>query len=127
MFNRIETEAFYPSSFDKPFCPLVEIFNHLWVFEVDIGIHEIVIVSIFVVNQIILSPAFVIPLNLVDSTFITGSIIVGTGEVVPVPVEVIVGSISAIKGEFGPALDSKRLCQDDGPIVRVHFDHFKFF
>ena len=127
MFTRIETEAFYPSCFNKPFGPLVEVFDHFWVFEVDISVHEVIIVAVFAVDQIILCPTFVVPLDLVNPTLIAGSIVVGTGEVVPVPMEVIVGCISTIKGKFGPSFDSKRLSQDDGPIVRVHFDHFKFF
>ena len=35
------------SRFDKPFNPLIEIFYNLRVFEIDIGIHEVIVVSVF--------------------------------------------------------------------------------
>ena len=71
MFDRIQTEAFYTSRFDKPFSPLVEIFYNFGMFEIDIGVHEVIVVSVFLVYQISMSPTFVVPLDLVDPILIT--------------------------------------------------------
>ena len=113
----IQTEALNPCCFDKPFSPLVEIFYNLGMFEIDIGVHEVIVVSVFLVYQISMGPTFVVPLDLVDPTFITWSIVVRTGEVVPMPVEVIIGAISAIKGEFGPSLNGEGLSEN---LVSIH-------
>ena len=71
VFDGIQTEALNPCRFDKPFSPLVEIFYNLGMFEIDIGVHEVIVVSVFLVNQISMGPTFVVPLDLVDPTFIT--------------------------------------------------------
>ena len=71
MFDCIQTESLNPCCFDKPFSPLVEIFYNLGMFEIDIGVHEVIVVSVFLVNQISMGPTFVVPLDLVDPTFIT--------------------------------------------------------
>ena len=71
VFDRIQTKTFYTSRFDKPFSPLVEIFYNLGMFEIDIGVHEVIVVSVFLVNQISMGPTFVVPLDLVDPILIT--------------------------------------------------------
>ena len=117
MLDGIQTETFYTSRFDKPFSPLIEIFYNFRVFEIDIGVHEVIVVSILLVHQIPMSPTFVVSLDLVDPILITRSIVVSTGEVVPMPVEVIIGSISAIKGEFSPSLNGEGFSED---LVSIH-------
>ena len=117
MLDGIQTETFYTSRFDKPFSPLVQIFYNLGMFEIDIGVHEVIVVSVFLVYQISMSPTFVVPLDLVDPILITRSIVVSTGEVVPMPVEVIIGAISAIKGEFSPSLNGEGFSED---LVSIH-------
>ncbi len=110
---RIQTENLSIQSF-KPFSPLVEIFYNPPMFEIDIGVHanRSFRFSLFVIMwaQPLLSP------DLVDPTLLRGAIVVSAGEVVPMPVEVIIGAISAIKGEFGPSLNgeglSENLCFD---------------
>ena len=71
VFDRIQTKTFYTSRFDKPVSPLVEIFYNLGMFEIDIGVHEVIVVSVFLVYQISMSPTFVVPLDLVDPILIT--------------------------------------------------------
>ena len=71
VFDRIQTETFYTSRFDKPVSPLIEIFYNLGMFEIDIGVHEVIVVSILIVYQISMSPTFVVPLDLVDPILIT--------------------------------------------------------
>ena len=126
MLDGIQTETFYTSRFDKPFSPLIEIFYNLRVFEIDICVHEVIVVSIFLVHQIPMSPTFVVSLDLVDPILITRSIVVSTGEVVPMPVEVIIGSISAIKGEFSPSLNSEGLSEDLVSIHRIDLNDLEF-
>ena len=70
VFDGIQTETFYTSRFDKPFSPLIEIFYNLGVFEIDIGVHEVIVVPILIVHQIPMGPTFIVPLDLVDPTFI---------------------------------------------------------
>ena len=120
MLDGIQTEALNLCRFDKPFSPLVEIFYNLGMFEIDIGVHEVIVVSVFFVYQISMSPTFVVPLDLVDPILITWSIVVRTGEVVPMPVEVIIGAISAIKGKFGPSLNGEGLSEN---LVSIHWIH----
>ena len=71
MFDCIQTESLNPCRFDKPFSPLIEIFYNLGMFEIDIGVHEVIVVSVFLVNQISMGPTFVVPLDLVDPILIT--------------------------------------------------------
>ena len=126
MFDRIQTEAFNTSRFDKPVCPLIKIFHDFRVLEINISIHEVVVVSVFLVYQISLGPTFVVPLDLVDPILITRSIVVSTGEVVPMPVEVIIGSISTIKGEFSPSLNGEGFSEDLVSIHRIDLNNLEF-
>ena len=95
-------------------------------FEIDIGVHEVIVVSILIVYQISMSPTFVVPLDLVDPILITWSIVVRTGEVIPMPVEVIIGAISAIKGEFGPSLNGEGFSENLVSIHGIDLDNLEF-
>ena len=126
VFDRIQTEAFNTSGFDKPVCPLIKIFYNLRVLEINISIHEVIVVAVFLVDQISLSPTFVVSLDLVDPTFITRSIIVCTGEVVPMPLEIIVCSMAPIKSEVGPSLNGERFGEDLVSIHRIDLNDLEF-
>ena len=95
--------------------------------EVDVIIHKIVIVTVLVVNERVVSPTLIIPLNQINTGSVTASVIVGPCKVIPVPGEIIVGFLATIKGEASPTLNFEGFRNGFLTIVRIHLNDRKAF
>ena len=101
--------------------------DHFRMLEVDVIIHKIVIVTVLVVNERVVSPTFIIPLNQINTGSVTASVIVGPCKVIPVPGEIIVGFLATIKGEASPTLNFEGFRNGFLTIVRIHLNDRKAF
>src|SRR5699024_5490129 len=120
VLDSVQTKTCYASRFHEPVRPVVDILNDLRVFKVQISVHEIVVVTVFTIHQILVRPTFVIPLNLKNTCLACLDIVVSPSEMVPVPLKSVVFMLSTCKGKIGPTLDFKRLAQDLGAVLRRH-------
>ena len=109
MLNGIQTETSYTSRFHKPVSPVIEVLDDFRMLKVQVSVHEVVVVAVFVIDQFLVCPTFIVSLDQVNTRFTAFGIVVCTGEVVPVPFKVIIGFLTSIKSEVGPSVDSKGL------------------
>jgi hypothetical protein len=112
----------------EPHTPINNILRHLRVIVIQICEHEVVIIALFTIHIPRLGPAFrLITKDFIDSSLVVISIVVGTGEVVPVVFLLRVFVSPAGKVEAEPSIDFVGVGGGFVSVVWVDFLDFAFF
>ena len=82
VLDRIEADALEFQLLGHVNSPVLDIFRDLWVVEVQVCKHEVIVVAVLCIN--IAGPMLAIALDLIQASLLAGIIVVGCREMVPV-------------------------------------------
>ena len=66
MFNGIQAETSNSSRFHEPVSPVIDVLDDFRVLKVQVSVHEVVVVAVFVIDQFLVCPTFIVPLDQVN-------------------------------------------------------------
>ena len=119
MLDGVQPHAVQVKFAGDPYAPFFHLLHHFRVVEVQIGEHEVVVISIFVIHAA--APVLPVPHDLEHGGFARLVVVIRAGKVVPVPFEV--GILVSAAGEIksGPAFNFVGVRGFLLPVVLVHF------
>src|SRR5450631_571891 len=119
MFNRIQPYAVESRLFPIPFPPTFQFVPYGGISEIDIVIHQIVVITFFVVDDLVPSVA-VIVLDSVNGGLLCPVIIVYSAETAIIPDELRIFSFSPREGEAGKGLYIECFAGELSPVLGVY-------